>query len=242
MNKQAEEPKENFTMGMPGEYTIRHGEAPDYEPKKSITIDGVLGAPLQFLLGRGQLDETNIHMLVDSDNGSLKLTIGDTHPETTHVVSGKLNTDKNLKSFGINTENRWTVKDFTKFVRMMRYYFADEGECNALISGLQTFEGSVTKVFKEHNDNTGDSSYLLETKVDGIKMLRKFKLNIPLFKGYQKHKFSVEIGFDVSTSRTVSIYLFSDELYVIEPQIREELMNMELAKFADYKFAMVYVS
>jgi hypothetical protein len=240
MSKQAEE-TEQYNFPGPGEYKILHGEAPDYIPRKSIRLMGVLGAPLAFLAGRGEVDQQHAHMTVDNDKGQLVLTVDDEHPETTHVITGSLSPDANLALFGINTEKRWGVKAFAKFIRTMRYYFADQNQVGQLIADLQKFEGTVTKIFKDHNDPTGDSLYHLEQKVDGVKMERRFKLKVPIFKGYADQTFTVEICYDTK-STTVDLFLISDELYMLEPQIRAELMSFELAKFAEYSFARVVVS
>jgi hypothetical protein len=229
------------TYGTPGTYTILHGDAPPFSPQKSISISGTLGAPLAFLVGRGEIDDTKTHLLIDNDKGRLDLMINDTDPHTSHKITGTLSPDANLAAFQINTEKRWGIREFTKFCKMARYYFADESEANNLINELQKFEGNVNKVYKDHNDNTGDSLIHLETKVTGIKMQRTFRLKVPVYKGYAPQVFTVEIGFDTK-STLVDLFLVSDELYALLPKLREELMSMEIAKFAEYNFARVVVS
>jgi len=174
-------------------------------------------------------------------HGSLMLTINDTAPHACHKIKGALTRDVNLAAFQINTEKRWGVREFTKFCKMARYYFADDSEVNNLISSLQKFEGTVQKIYKDHNDNTGDSLIHLETKVEGVKMERKFKVKVPVYKGYAPQVFTVEIGFDTKNT-AVDLFLVSDELYSMLPKLREEIMAMELAKFAEYNFARVVIS
>jgi len=240
MSKQSET-TDQYNFAGPGEYKILHGDAPPYEPDKSINITGTLGAPAQFLLGRGPQDDTKCHLLVDNDNGSLTLTINDMATHGKHTIKGSLTPDVNLAAFQINTEKRWGVREFTKFCKMARYYFADEAEVNNLISSLQKFEGTVQKIYKDHNDNSGDSLIHLETKVEGVKMERKFRVKVPVYKGYAPQVFTVEIGFDTK-STVVDLFLVSDELYSLLPKLREEIMSMEIAKFAEYNFARVVVS
>lgn len=238
---ESEEAKFSLSMAQPGVYSLLQGSAPPHKVKKSIELSGVLAAPNQFLVGRGEQDDTKCHLLIDNDAGKLVLVIDDTDPDTTHKITGKLTPDSNLAKFQINGDKRWGIREFTKFCRIMRYYFADESECNRLIGELQKFEGTVTKIIKDHNDSSGDSLMHLETKVEGHKMGRKFNLNVPIYKGYAAHTFSVEIGFDTK-STTVDLYLFSDELYMLEPRVRDDLMSREIAKFADYNFARVVLS
>jgi len=232
---------QQFNFGTPGTYRILKGDAEPFAPEKSIDIQGTLAAPLQFLSGRGTVDDTKCHLLIDNDNGSLTLTINDTAPHACHKIKGALTRDVNLAAFQINTEKRWGVREFTKFCKMARYYFADDSEVNNLISSLQKFEGTVQKIYKDHNDNTGDSLIHLETKVEGVKMERKFKVKVPVYKGYAPQVFTVEIGFDTKNT-AVDLFLVSDELYSMLPKLREEIMAMELAKFAEYNFARVVIS
>jgi hypothetical protein len=229
------------TFGSPGEYSIRYGEAAPVKQNKSIIIDGTLGAPQQFLVGRGLINNERTNLQIFNDTGRLVLTINDNDPHTTDIISGKLTDDTVLKGFQINTEKRWGIREFTKFAKMNRFYFADEAELNSLIASLQKFEATVQKTIKDHNDNTGNSLLHLETKVHDITIVNKFKLRVPIFQGYQTHVFTVEIGLDTK-STAVDLFLISDELYKLIPEVRAELMSMELAKFADYSFARVVVS
>jgi hypothetical protein len=82
---------------------------------------------------------------------------------------------------------------------------------------------------------------MLETKVLDVELVSKFDLHIPIFQGYPKHKFKVEIGLDPK-STTVELFLLSDELVMLETQVRESTIEAELKKFDSYSFAKVVVS
>jgi hypothetical protein len=74
---------------------------------------------------------------------------------------------------------------------------------------------------------------------DGL--ITKFDLLIPIFQGYSKMKFTVEIGLDPKNT-TVQLYLISDELIELEIGQREKLIEDELKKFDYFKCSKVVLS
>lgn len=223
--------------------TILEGEAKPYKPKKSITLNGTLPAPYAFLIGRGTLDETKIHLLIEKDKGILTLVIDDTDPETTHKVVGKLTEDSALIEFGVNNDSvKWGNRDMVKFLRKMRFYFADKSQHGALIDSLQKWNISVERIFSDHNnDRTGETKMSLETKVNNITLLNDFVLEIPIYQGYPKVKFRVQIGIDTLQTQA-QLYFFSDELVELKNAFREKIINEELEKFNGNTFSKVVIS
>lgn len=235
------EPRINITP-KEGELIIRYGEAEEIKYAPSLKIDGTLQAPYQFIQGRGKLDEEKIHLLIDTNKNQLQLIVGDIDPNTTHKITGSLFEEQELKAFGINTTKRWTIKDFIKFVRERKFFFADKGEHARLVDGLMKWSANVETLVKEYNDNRGNSLFQLETKVkkaDGF--IDGFMLSIPIYQGYEKEKFKVEIGLDPKTTG-VDIFLISDELMEITYARKEKIIGDEVKKFDKYTFSKVVVS
>jgi hypothetical protein len=226
----------------PGEYVFRTGSALPAKESKSITIDGTLSAPFDWLKGR-TADDENCHMRIYKDKGTLVLFIQDTDPYTTHVIAGSLKRDSILAMFQLNTEKRWTVQEFLKFIKTMRYYFPEKAEHTALVESLQKWSAEIQTVLKDHNDNQGNSNFQLERKVSGVPLKSKFKIEVPIFQGYNKHIFGVEIGLDPKAV-AVDLYLISDELIELEIGQRESILQKELEKFneQEYPFSKVVVS
>lgn len=79
---------------------------------------------------------------------------------------------------------------------MQRTFFSEKSECDALVTSLQNWNAKVEMVIKNHNDNAGNSLSMLERKVSEIGLKNNFSLTIPIFQGYSKQKFTVEIGLD----------------------------------------------
>jgi hypothetical protein len=209
---------------------------------KSIVLSGVLGACSDFFLARpGQYEDKKVHLEIYKNLGKLILVIGDDDPYTTHVITGQLSDDKELEAFQINKEEYWPVGVFRKFLLSRSYFFADPAECKALIASLNRFSANVEKVINDWKDNDGNSLQKLEIKVNGIEMKRDFTLNLPIYQGYEKRKFKVEIGFQPSPS-SVALFLFSEELALLVHSERERIVEAELSKFNDQKFSKVLLS
>lgn len=227
------------------ELIIRTGTALPAQAPKAITLDGTLGAPFQFKSGK-TLSEQNCHIQIQKDKGVIMLIVQDTDPYTTHTIKGSLKNDSVLKLFLLNTDNRWQVSEFLKFIKTMRYYFADKSIHKSLVESLQKWSVKVERVINEHNDNKGNSNFQLQTKVqDTIKgdngFVPRFDINIPIFQGYDKVKITCEIGLDPKNTE-VQLYLISDDLIELEIGQREKLIADELSKFDDFKCSKIVIS
>lgn len=228
------------------EVVIRTGEAldPKNHSAPSIKIDGTLGAPFQFLAGKAAIAvDEDIHLIIDNEKGQLKLVAKDKDPYTTHTVTGTLARNSDLDLFGINVEGRfWGVREFRKFLRMVKVHFDDPSVAGNLIEQLNKFESDVQKLYKDHNSDDGNTLLQLETKVSKSSLTtRTFKLNIQLYKGYPKVQFKVDIGFE-ATAQAIMLYLISEDLYALEVTERERIMQTELAKFSERTFSKIVVS
>lgn len=214
----------------------------DDKAPPSIKIDGTLGAPHQFLIGKKSLFEDDvIHLQIFKDKGKLVLLLGDSDPYSTHTITGSLKKDSVLELFKINTDYRYTVNEFVKFIKTMRYYFSDAEEHKKLVESLQKWNVKVETEIKNHNDNRGNSLLMLEKKVGEMGLIQNFNLTIPIYQGYEKQKFTVEIGLDPKNT-SVDLFLISDELFEREISFREQLIAAEVSRFEEYSFSKVIVS
>lgn len=241
MNNAQEQTKINI-IPQGNELIIRHGDAEEIVYPKPLAISGTLAAPFQFLQGRGELDEKKIHLLIDTNNSQIQLVVGDIDPHTTHKITGSLSFNPELRAFEINTAKRWSVRDFIKFCRERKFFFNNPTEHSKLVDGLMKWSANVETLVKEWNDNKGNSLFQLETRVkkaDGF--IESFMLNIPIFQGYPKVVFKVEIGLDPKHTG-VDLFLISDELMTLIYQERERIITDEVKKFEKYSFSKVVIS
>lgn len=223
------------------EIVIRQGEALVAKAPRAIILNGTLQAPAQFKAGK-ELDERACHIRIENDKGIIELHVQDTDPYTEHVIRGMLTKDSVLGLFRINTDSRWPIREFLKFIKTMRFYFFDKAAHSALIESIQKWSVKIERVITEHNDQKGNSNFQLETKVQAVEgLVHKFDLNLSLFQGYPKAKFTVEIGLDPKNTE-VQLYLFSDELIELEIGQREKFIEIELSKFNDFNCSKVVIS
>lgn len=224
------------------ELVIRQGSAIDAKAPKSINIIGTLGAPFQFATGKvALLDPNNCHLKINKHDGELIFVAHDTDPYTTHTISGKLSVDKNLQSFNINTDKRWEVREFLDFIKMNRFFFADRAAHAVLVNSLQKWHVKVERVFNDLNDNKGNSNFQIETKVREVELLSEFDLNMPIFAGFPKKKFKVEIGIE-PRNVSVSLYLISDELMELMMTFREQLIDSAVEDFKDFGCSKIVIA
>lgn len=220
---------------------LRVGEAEKITYAKAINITGILAAPHQFYSGK-TLDEKRCNIQIQKDKGIIELHILDTDPNSKSVITGKLTDDTFFKSWFINhTDKRWTVSEFLKHVKMQRVFFNEKSEADAIVDSLMRWNAKVELTIKQHQDTSGNSLSMLERKVGEIELKKKFLLTIPIFQGYPKQTFEVEIGFEPRGSEVV-LYLFSNQLFELEINHRESLISEELAKFEGFKCSQVVLS
>lgn len=222
------------------ELTIRHGEAEKIAHPKSINITGILAAPYQFYEGK-KPEAKDCHIEIKKDVGEISLHILDTDPHSASIIRGQLTKDTYFREWAVNTEKRWTVSAFLKHIKMQRTFFTEKTECDAMVQSLQNWNAKVELVIKNHNDNSGNSLSLLERKVSDIELKTKFSLSIPIFQGYPRQKFTVEIGLDPKSS-SVDLYLFSNDLFELEIEHREKMIESELKRFDSFPCSKVVIS
>lgn len=226
------------------ELTLRTGAAETIAYPKGISINGILAAPYQFYEGKkDKLNAIDCHLRIEKDKGTIALHILDTDARgSSSTITGTLKEDNVLKSFMINAENhRWTVARLTQHLMMYKSFFADRSECDMMIKSLRTWNASIETVIRQHNDNTGNSLSVLEKKVRDVELKQKFQLHIPIFQGYPKEKFTVEVGLDPK-SNVVELFLYSEELFALTIDRRESILSAELAKFDEFKCSKVVLS
>lgn len=228
-----------------GQETIvfREGAAESIVYPKGIQLNGILAAPYQFYEGKKSLlDPLHCHLRIWKSAGKIMFVTQDTDPRGSSCqITGDLVEDSVLASWHINTEHRWTVSALVKHLMMQKSFFADRWQCDELIASLRKWNVSIETVIKQHNDNSGNSLTMLEKKVRDVELISKFKLYIPIFQGYPKEMFTVEIGLDPK-SNSVDLFLYSEELFALTIDRRESIIEAELARFEEFPCSKVVLS
>lgn len=222
------------------ELILREGEAPKVQFSKPIVISGILAAPHQFFSGK-TLEAEKCHIQIQKDKGVISLVILDTDPNSSSTITGRLTPDGFFAAWSINSEKRWSVQQFVKHIKMHKAFFTAGKECDDLVESLQKWNAKIETVIKQHNDNAGNSLSSLERSVSQVELRTKFSLTIPIFQGYPKQTFPVEIGLDPKQN-SVELYLYSNELFALEISYRESLIESELSKFESFPCSKVVLS
>lgn len=229
----------NIATDKEGVIKFLTGKAEDPMPRpKSLSASGILTAPFNYYLGRKDiLDQMKerCSLLISVDGKFIKLYIDDKSAVATDQITGTITDNKSLSEWAINTAKRYTVREFVNFVKQRKYQFVNGEQANQLISELLTWHVKVEKEVKDFNDNRGNSLSSFETRITQIKLMDHFQLNIPVFTGYPKQIFTVEIGVEPTTNG-VNLFLISDELAEMMPQLIDTYIGDELKKFEDAGF------
>lgn len=233
-----------LTINSPGEHLIRVGEAIKLQPPKPLRITGKLSAPIDFMDKKDktkQYDAHYAHMLIDKQGNKLTLHLNEKSPDSEDVITGILEENPELTMWEINTEKRWNVRELIAFVRARKIHFDAAADADGLIESLQKWTAKVERTIKDINNDTGNSLLQLETTVSGIELKRKFKLALPIYKGYGREVFTVEIGFEPK-STSVDLYLFSSDLYELKETSREKIFESCLKRFLGLGFDCSIIS
>jgi len=219
---------------------IREGKALELREPVKINISGTLSAPYDFL-DSGKLAFHNplaSHVLIDADKGTLML-ISD---ETNHYqakIFGSLTLFEDLVAFEINTDRKRTNQELIRFLKRVKFYFPDPLQHTGFLEKIQKFSASVQTMIKDERDNGGNSINAIEKKVTSELGQLKFKLELPIYKGYPKVAFEVEVCLD-PTDKAINFFLESVELFTLIKEKKEQYINEEVEKLKA-KFACSYI-
>ena len=215
-----------------GEVIIRHGEAgPPVVPRRvdisgRVTAQGVYG-----LERKEQIDPSSCNVIIDRDDMSIKLVIEEKKEDST-IIRGQLTHDKFFASFNINADHQWSLTSLANHLKMHKYYFSDKDAGAKVISELKQFKGKIATTMEEASDDRGAMKSLLEKQLDS-NVPMSFDLNMPIFKGQNKHSFKVEIAIELRDA-AVAVSLVSPEVSEIIQDVSDKILDGELKNFSDY--------
>lgn len=218
-----------LSPGESKELVIRTGDAEPIHLPVKVDLSGVLSAPKDFFLSRKELhDPKKCHVTFSRSAMVIELRV-DEASKFGASVKGRLETNPDLSVFQINSGNTRTIKQLLEVVRKNRYFFPDREEQIEIVSRLMNFQATVQKSIEDSNNNRGESNKSLAIKIDH-KIHEAFKLQMPIFKGTESVTFRVEIQVD-ATDAGVVVWLESPELRELELQVRDSLIEKNIADF-----------
>lgn len=223
----------NVTGNDKGVVTILHGDALPLREKEIVTITGTIKAPGIFIAKRAAHHEKEkVHVLYSIEDQKITLECDEDDYYGTTII-GKLESNKALTEFGINSKAvKYTVKSLISFLKLRKFYFADQDECLKIITNLQKFSAEVSTKINDADDSRGNKTKGIDITVK-TDLALYFNLKMPIFKGFETKEFRVDVAFDIRDA-ACEIWLESMELEMLILSDREKLIKEELQHFDDY--------
>lgn len=222
--------------------TVLTGNTLEEKHLLSVQLAGILSAPADYLEHKkGNWEPKNCHVRVDYTSGTI-LLFTDEKLHNGDVIKGALEESTILKRFKINTGAQFTNAELQTLFRTNKYWFAGQGEDQLrILTALQKFNATVQTKMQQHNSNSGNTLQSLEREVSGIEWNRTFRLNIPVFEGYEKFTVPVEIVVVPDDTR-IKFYLESPEVYELIEASKAALIEAEIARFRAWGCSVVRTS
>lgn len=214
---------------------IRTGPAPEQldqiKPNK-VHLSGVITAPKDFYLKRKHLhNKDKCHILYDMQSKKIVLVVDENFENDNYKIEGRLEMNKELLKFNINTGNCFDPKSLLKLLKFNRIYFESPEENAKICLALQNFKAKVATSLENANDLRGDKLMSLHSKITHD-LQESFVLNIEIFKGQPKTKFKVDVCLELRAGE-VDVFLESVQLKDLEMSTTESILKTELDSFSD---------
>lgn len=222
----------------PGIYEIRTGAALPLTEPVPIRIEGQIDSPLEFLTKRlSMLGIMECCLKVDKDEMEIELTI-DEKNKYKGIISGWLELDKTFKKFEINTGKAWTTHELADFFKMNRTHFETNQKAMELVAQLKSFKAKVDKQIENIKDDRGNYRILRDQAIES-NIPASFKLNIPIFKGFEKYEIEVEININ---SNDISCTLISPQANDIIEITKDTIIDGQVEKIKELVPALVIIN
>ena len=123
------------------EVIIRHGKAPDIQPRQNIIIHSVdINAPFLYWTAKKSLhDPINCIIHYSKNVGEIFLEINPFNKEEKDIIEGKLTPNPELQKLGINTGNKKGYKEMLESLKWMRSLFKNKQQYQDIISRLTNY-------------------------------------------------------------------------------------------------------
>lgn len=219
------------------ELTIREGDAPKVERQLDVIISGVIDSPVKYLKKRfGIIDALKTHVLVDRDKNSIWLKIDEHNPLLNHI-KGSLMVHPMFSKFGINNGDYRTPEELADFFKMNRSFFESEEFAMKLVSTLKNFKAKVKQEVERANDDRGNTLLHQERAVES-NLPSSFNLVLPLFKGFDKVSFEVEVYIH---PHNLTCTLVSPVANVLIEQIKDSIFDSVIQDIRDVNDDIVII-
>ena len=213
---------------------------------KPVVITGNINAPSEYFKKRSEAIkdlQNNTHVLVDSVNNKVILFVDEENPFNFHKITGSLIVNPEFTVWGINEPNYRGKQGMIDLIKPRKHFFSDKTRQGGLLTTFMKFAGKIEKTFEDSNDLKGNkkkleefsasfTTYAADGSVDE-KFNNKFTLEMPIFIGFPKVQFEVELCLD-PTDTGLKFFFQSVDLYEKLDQIKEAALAEAVLPFKDY--------
>lgn len=236
---------ENLTLKVESvsgnEIIIREGDAlPQREPVK-INISGDIKTVSAFVAGRKDVSDTlaghqfinkgRAIVEVDKQKRTIVLMLDPANPYG-GVITAKMELNPDLVEFYINAKKTFKQKELVDLLKFSGLAFDNAEKHQMLLRSYQAFNAKAYIDMASDSDNRGNKSSSFNKKVE-TNLPVDFVLNIPIFKGQERKRFSVEICLEV-TDGGCNFWFESVELKELIEIEGEKILKDELESCNDY--------
>lgn len=234
---------ENLTLKVESvsgnEIIIREGDAlPQREPVK-INISGDIKTVASFIGKRKsatnpgfQYIDPNLAVVeVDKQKRTIVLMLDPANPLGA-VITAKMELNPDLVDFCINAKKTFKQKELVDLLKFSGLAFDNAEKHQMLLRSYQAFNAKAYIDMASDSDNRGNKSSSFNKKVE-TNLPVDFVLNIPIFKGQERKRFSVEICLEV-TDGGCNFWFESVELKELIEIESERILKDELESCNDY--------
>lgn len=220
------------------ELIIREGEALAPKSHVKIGIVGNINSVIEFINKRKAqgvpVDEKTAHIIVNEEKGLIVLFC-DEKDEFGTQINGIIEQHDELKNFKINdpSEKGFDLKSLIKHLKFRKHLFADKAIHTKLINDLMGFTAKITTEISAQNDLKGNKAENLVSNAL-TKLDLDFYLETPLFKGFDKKKFKVDICFDVRGQNDINFWFESIDLAQSLAEEKRLILHDKQTEFSEF--------
>lgn len=219
------------------ELVIREGKSIDPKEPVKIALSGDIKSVASFIGKRivqndpasnAGLQKINVARSIveaNKDKGTIKLFLDPESSDGCEILAS-LDVSDELKVWGINTGNTLKREQLVKMIKFNKLHFDEADKHAMLLDAYQKFNAKAYLEMVQEADTRGNRNVQLK-KTTETNIPVDFVLNIPIFKGFGKVKFHVEICLEV-TDGGANFWMESVELHELVETQKSEIFDEQL--------------
>lgn len=208
------------------EVVYRTGEAINPKDPKTISFEGVLSSPFDYLRQRpGEGSVGGTYATVNKEKGLIVLHLNE-RDHFRNEITGRLKVSEKFTELGINAEKPKTPEGMAKMLKLKRAYFKSIEDHARIISILRNVKAKINQEVEAARDNGGNRTDLFKQTVES-NIPKEFTLRVPLIQGGEPFEFPVEVILEAGDGE---IYCYLESVDAAEEMDRvfEKMVNEQV--------------